>query len=129
MTPDALVDDRLSLDQQIPTKPAPQLLQPNPLPRRFGEKLRQLRLQHAITQTDLAHALGLASHGHVTNLETGRRIPSLELALRTANRFHVTVSSMVIDSMSVTLDKGSGQSEGEISSGRSACKKHLTGGK
>lgn len=100
VTVDSLVDDNMSIDRR-PTTPPTSSLTTNPLPQRFGEKLRFLRMQHAITQTDLAIALGLLSHGHITNIETGRRIPSLELVLRAADYFQVTVELLVVDAIPV----------------------------
>jgi transcriptional regulator with XRE-family HTH domain len=63
--------------------------------RQFGEKLRHLRLQRGMTQTELAHQLQLSSHSHITNLESGRRAPSLDLVLRLADIFHVTTDYLL----------------------------------
>lgn len=111
ITPDSLVDDQMSINQHAIVTSVPQFLQTNPLPLRFGEKLRLLRIQYGVTQTDLAYALGLTSHGHITNIETGRRIPSLELVLRTADHFHVTVESLVIDALPLVASEDSQESE------------------
>lgn len=49
---------------------------------RFGEKLRFLRQQRGMTLRELADALGFRSHGFVGDLESGRKYPSLDLAVR-----------------------------------------------
>lgn len=61
----------------------------------FGERLRQLRQAHKLTQTDLAHRLGLARHGYISNLEAGRKAPSLELVVRIADLFRVTTDDLL----------------------------------
>jgi transcriptional regulator with XRE-family HTH domain len=71
--------------------------------RQFGAKLRHLRLQRRLTQTELADQLQLASHAHVNNLEAGRRAPSLDLVLRVATIFAVTTDYLVRDTVPVDL--------------------------
>lgn len=61
----------------------------------FGERLRQLRRNHKLTQTDLAHQLGLARHGYISNLEAGRKAPSLELVVRVADLFGITTDDLL----------------------------------
>jgi transcriptional regulator with XRE-family HTH domain len=63
----------------------------------FGEKLRYLRLQRGLTQTELAHQLQLSSHSHVNNLEAGRRAPSLTVVLQVAAIFGVTTDYLLRD--------------------------------
>ena len=53
----------------------------------FGEKLRLLRHQRWMTLRELADALGFRSHGFVGDLESGRKYPSLDLAVRIADFF------------------------------------------
>lgn len=57
----------------------------------FGEKLRFLRLQHALGQQELAEALHLVSQGFISSLEGGQRqsrdLPSMVLVLRVASLF------------------------------------------
>ncbi|NTU50169.1 MAG: helix-turn-helix transcriptional regulator [Desulfobulbaceae bacterium] len=69
--------------------------------RRFGEKLRALRLRHGMTMRDLADRLGLGTHGYIGDLESGRRQPSLELALQVAELFGVTVDQLAKDELEV----------------------------
>ena len=69
--------------------------------RRFGEKLRALRMRHGMTMRDLAEKLGLGTHGYIGDLESGRRQPSLELALQIAELFGVTVDQLAKDELEV----------------------------
>jgi transcriptional regulator with XRE-family HTH domain len=66
---------------------------------RFGEKLRALRKQHGMTLEELALALGLTTHSHLSNIESGRKKPSLELAIKIADFFKVTVDQLVRDNL------------------------------
>lgn len=69
--------------------------------RQFGAKLRQLREGHGLTQTDLAHRLGLTSRFHISNVETGQDRPSLDVVVRAAALFGVTVDELLRDSIPV----------------------------
>ncbi len=55
----------------------------------FGGRLRQLRLNAGLSQSDLAS--GLMSPSHMSLLESGRRTPSSELVERLAERLGVSV--------------------------------------
>jgi transcriptional regulator with XRE-family HTH domain len=68
---------------------------------RFGEKFRTLRRRHGLTMRDLADRLGLATHGYVGDLESGRRQPSLELALKIADIFGVSVDHLARDDLDI----------------------------
>ncbi|GAB4192811.1 MAG: hypothetical protein OHK0022_07190 [Roseiflexaceae bacterium] len=69
--------------------------------RLFGEKLRVLRQQHGIVQTDLARTLGVVQ-SHIASLETGKAVASLEFMVRAADVFGVTADSLLRDTISVT---------------------------
>lgn len=73
------------------------------MPRLFGEKLRSLRLQQGLTQTELAKQLGFRGQGHITNIETGKDVPSLALVIRVANLFGVKLDLLIRDSTPVDL--------------------------
>lgn len=66
---------------------------------RFGEKLRTLREQRGLTLRELAEALGYPSHGYIGNLESGRRKPTLEMALKIARFFGVSVDQLADDQL------------------------------
>ena len=49
----------------------------------------------------LADKLNLGSHGYIGDLESGRRQPSLELALQVAEVFGVTVDQLARDDVEI----------------------------
>jgi transcriptional regulator with XRE-family HTH domain len=69
--------------------------------RLFGEKLRQLRRQHGLTQAALAERLGLASQAHIANLEAGRDAASLDLVIRAAHLFSIPSDYLLRDTLSI----------------------------
>jgi transcriptional regulator with XRE-family HTH domain len=68
---------------------------------RFGEKLRYLRRERGLTMRELADDLGFKSHGFIGDLESGRKHPSLDLAVTLADYFGVTVDQLARDELSV----------------------------
>ena len=68
--------------------------------KRFGEKLRTLRLREGYTTRQLADHLGV-SHTHVIGIENGKRGTSTELVLRIADLFHVTIDQLMRDELEV----------------------------
>ena len=69
--------------------------------RLFGDKLRYLRRQHRLTQTDLSRHLDLASQAYISDLEAGRKIPSLDLVVRIVDLFSVTSDYLLRDAIPV----------------------------
>jgi len=65
--------------------------------KRFGEKLRSLRVARGITLKELAHLMGLTSHGYISELEAGKKIPTVEFLLRAAIFFEVTTDVLIRD--------------------------------
>ena len=59
--------------------------------------MHTLRKQRGMTLKELATALGLTTHSHLSNIETGRKQPSLELAIKIADLFEVAVDQLVRD--------------------------------
>lgn len=97
------VEYRSSLDRTISAPPS--VASP---PRLFGAKLRYLRLKYQLSQADLAHQLGLTRQGYVSNMEIGHRDPSLDMVIRVANRFGVSVDYLLRDTIAVEMnDMGS----------------------
>ena len=66
--------------------------------KRFGEKLRALRLWHGYTTRQLADILGV-SHTHVIGIENGKRGVSTDLVLRIADLFNVTIDQLMRDEL------------------------------
>jgi transcriptional regulator with XRE-family HTH domain len=68
---------------------------------RFGEKLRTLREQRNMSRRELAEALGYLSQGHMYDIETGKRKPTLEFAVKVSEYFGVSVDVLVKDDLEV----------------------------
>lgn len=68
---------------------------------RFGEKLRSLRKQQGMTLKNLADELGFRSAGSVGDLESGRKKPSLEVALQLSRLFGVSVDQLIKDELEI----------------------------
>jgi transcriptional regulator with XRE-family HTH domain len=66
--------------------------------KRFGEKLRTLRLRQGYTTRQLADLLAV-SHTHVIGIENGKRGTSTELVLRIADLFQVTTDQLMRDEL------------------------------
>ena len=91
---DVLLRDTIPVDTLVPGAGMTCTLS---LPRvhEFGENLRSLRKQAGMTQADLAVRLGLTTHVHISVLERGRKAPSLELLLHSADLFGVTTDDLL----------------------------------
>lgn len=73
---------------------------------KFGEKLRALRIRSGLTLKDLALALGLNAHGYISELECGKKIPTVEFALKVADFFNVTTDELLRDEIEINFKKG-----------------------
>jgi transcriptional regulator with XRE-family HTH domain len=69
--------------------------------RLFGEKLRLLRVQRGQTQVELAAALASIQQSHLANVEAGRDVASLDLIIRTARHFSVSLDYLLRDEMAI----------------------------
>jgi transcriptional regulator with XRE-family HTH domain len=76
--------------------------------KKFGQKLHCLRLQRGLTLKELAKALGHTSHSYISELETGKKVPTAELVLRTAILFKVTTDYLLRDEMDINTSQEKG---------------------
>lgn len=65
----------------------------------FNERLKQLRIDHNLTQEELGEYLGVG-RTTVVNYEQGRIRPTLENVVRLAKRFGVSCDDLLLDSFS-----------------------------
>jgi transcriptional regulator with XRE-family HTH domain len=72
--------------------------------RSFGDKLLYLRRQRQLSQANLARLLSPTSRYYINNLESGRRLPSLDIAVRAAVALGVTVEYLVRDEIDVASE-------------------------
>ena len=63
--------------------------------KRFGVKLHSLRTSRGMTLQELAEVLGLKAHGYISELETGKKLPTVEVVLQVARHFHVTQDELL----------------------------------
>ncbi len=66
---------------------------------RFGEKLRQLRLEKGLNQTTLAHRLGYKTQAYLSELESGKKKPTAEFVLKVSRFFHVSCDVLLKDEL------------------------------
>lgn len=72
-----------------------------PMLQRFGDKLRDLRQRHQLTQAALARLLPPTTRGHINNIEVGRKEPSLDFVVRVATLFQLRVDDLVRDEIAL----------------------------
>lgn len=58
-----------------------------------------LRMQRGLTLKELARQLGHVAHGYISELESGKKLPSIELVLRIARLFEVTTDELLKDEL------------------------------
>jgi transcriptional regulator with XRE-family HTH domain len=74
--------------------------------RRFGEKVRTLRLRHGMTLRQLADALGYESHGFISDIEFGRKQPTGEFILRVSRVFGIPMDQLGKDELDLDAADG-----------------------
>lgn len=62
--------------------------------KKFAKRFKKLRTEHHLSQNDIAKALNL-SRGTVTHWENEIRLPSLEVAIKLADYFNVSLDYLV----------------------------------
>jgi transcriptional regulator with XRE-family HTH domain len=73
------------------------------IPERFGKKLRALRKLHGMSIQDLAQRLGYSAHGYISEIETGKKPPTLEFALKIAVLFRVSTDQLLNDHLDIPI--------------------------
>ena len=67
-----------------------------PLARLIGRRIATLRAELGLTQEKLAWDAGLESKGYLSRIESGQRVPSLELLDRLARRLGVEPRDLLL---------------------------------
>lgn len=75
-----------------------------PAIRKLGTKLQTLRTQRGLTLQETASLLGLSAHSHILAIESGQKLPSLELVLAIAQLFNVTTDVLLKDELELESD-------------------------
>ena len=71
--------------------------------KRFGEKLKRLRIHNTMTLKDVAKALGYRAHGYISEIERGKKVPTTGFALAVAEMFDVSLDVLLRDSLDLRL--------------------------
>ncbi|HEV7269948.1 helix-turn-helix transcriptional regulator [Pseudoxanthomonas sp.] len=61
----------------------------------FGEALRLVRSFHDVNQAELADALGI-SRSYLSEIESGKKVPSLDLLQKYSAHFSIPLSSLIL---------------------------------
>jgi transcriptional regulator with XRE-family HTH domain len=82
----------------------------------FGEKVRRLRQAAGMSQSELAIKLELShrSKGYISELEHGKKEPPVDLVLRLARLFPVTIDELLRDEVELRVDR---EQEGQEDAG------------
>ena len=70
----------------------------------LNEALRIIRAYHDITQTQLCSELGI-SNSYLSEIESGKKVPSLDLLNKYSQHFDIPVSSLMFFSESLNKSK------------------------
>src|ERR687891_2675589 len=88
---------------ESPVQRRPRLMgSPRPKPLRLAEKLRQIRIELGLSQTELLERMGLAGamhYGRISEYEQGKREPSLMTLLAYARAASVHLEDIVDDDL------------------------------
>ena len=61
----------------------------------LAANLRRLRIDHKYTQEQIGEKLNISRQAY-SNYEAGKRIPDLDLLIRIANIYHVTLEQLIL---------------------------------
>ena len=61
----------------------------------LAANLLRLRTDHDYTQTQIGAQLNISRHAY-SNYETGKRIPDLDILIRIADLYHVTLEQLIL---------------------------------
>jgi transcriptional regulator with XRE-family HTH domain len=66
-----------------------------------------------MTLKELAVALGHAAHGYISELESGKKLPTVELVLSVAQLFGVTTDELLRDDLELKMPNEKRKSKGD----------------
>ncbi len=73
--------------------------------KKFGEKLRALRIRSGLTLKDLAVKLGLNAHGYLSEIECNKKKPTVDFTIKVAHFFDVTTDELLKDDIELKFKK------------------------
>lgn len=63
--------------------------------RTFGQRLREARIAHGLTQQELAHPL--CTHAYISTLEADKRVPSQRVLSHLASKLQMDVGDLLLE--------------------------------
>lgn len=69
-----------------------------------GKKIKSLREEKGLSQSELAKAVGYKTRSSITKIESGESDPSQKMLLKIANALEVSPSELIDDSCIVTIN-------------------------
>ena len=79
--------------------------QPKPVIKRFGEKLRALRLGNSLTLQQFAETLGYSAHGYISELEAAKKTPTVEFVLGVSRIYGVSIDELLKDELEIQISR------------------------
>ncbi len=77
---------------------------PRPQLRKFGEKLKALRLSKGLTLQEFAKAVGYHAHGYISELEAGKKTPTVEFVLAVSRYYGVSTDELIRDEIELSTN-------------------------
>ena len=68
----------------------------------LAANLQRLRKDHHFTQTQFSKKLNISRQAY-SNYETGKRIPDLDIIIRIANIYHISLENLLTQTLSMKL--------------------------
>ena len=69
----------------------------------FGNKLQRLQKFHGLTLKQLALKLDYTTHSYLSEIETGVKMPPVDLVLKISHLFKVTTDELLKDNIEIDL--------------------------
>ncbi len=79
---------------------------PKPQLKRFGEKLKALRLSKGLTLRQFADSVGYSGYGYISELEAGKKTPTVEFVLSVARYYGVSTDELIKDEIELSERRG-----------------------
>lgn len=80
----------------------------------FGQKLHTLRIKQGLTLKELAAKLGYSAHGHLSELEAGKKVPTVELVVKVAGLFNVSIDQLLREELTINFTENDPASKGNL---------------
>ncbi len=82
--------------------------QPKPKLKRFGEKLKALRLSKGLTLRQFAGSVGYRAYGYISELEAGKKTPTVEFVLSVSRYYGISTDELMKDEIELSVRDAGG---------------------